>query len=175
MVYLLKYLCYGHGACLVNWIVEEKFWLIRVCAMFHLVHLCCTSCCKSHCTHSNNQSPVSLLSYDINACQISAWVSALRCQFLSLVSSFCQVSCPELCGITLKTATQILELWMIASLIYILNILNHALASFTIYGKYIFFSGMWLLSGGLARMVLVDCEQNEECCSLTISGMYILF
>lgn len=99
MVYLLKYLCYGHGACLVNWIVEEKFWLIKVGAMFHLVHLCCTSCCKSHCTHSNNQSPVSLLSYDINACQISAWVSALRCQFLSLVLSFCQVSCPELCGI----------------------------------------------------------------------------
>eukprot|EP00268_Persea_americana_P036026 TRINITY_DN35516_c0_g1_i1.p1 TRINITY_DN35516_c0_g1~~TRINITY_DN35516_c0_g1_i1.p1 ORF type:complete len:2020 (+),score=353.46 TRINITY_DN35516_c0_g1_i1:707-6061(+) len=30
-------------------------------------------------------------------------------------------------------------------------------------------NGMWLLSGGLARMVLVDCEQNEECCSLTIS------
>ncbi|XP_077246551.1 nucleoporin (DUF3414) isoform X2 [Tasmannia lanceolata] len=30
-------------------------------------------------------------------------------------------------------------------------------------------SGTWLLSGGLARMLLVDCEQNEDCCSLTIS------
>ncbi|XP_058098868.1 uncharacterized protein LOC131243494 isoform X2 [Magnolia sinica] len=27
----------------------------------------------------------------------------------------------------------------------------------------------WLLSGGLARMLLYDCEQNGECCSLTIS------
>ncbi|KAJ4965226.1 hypothetical protein NE237_017075 [Protea cynaroides] len=30
-------------------------------------------------------------------------------------------------------------------------------------------SGMWLLSGGLARMLLIDCEQNEDCCPLTIS------
>lgn len=32
-------------------------------------------------------------------------------------------------------------------------------------------SGTWLLSGGLARMLLTDCEQTEECCQLTISGM----
>ncbi|XP_010261283.1 PREDICTED: uncharacterized protein LOC104600140 [Nelumbo nucifera] len=30
-------------------------------------------------------------------------------------------------------------------------------------------SGRWCLSGGLARMLLIDCEQNEECCQLTIS------
>ncbi|XP_043708822.1 uncharacterized protein LOC122658035 isoform X2 [Telopea speciosissima] len=30
-------------------------------------------------------------------------------------------------------------------------------------------SGMWLLSGGLARMLLIDCEQNEDCCPMTIS------
>ncbi|OVA06310.1 hypothetical protein BVC80_8889g25 [Macleaya cordata] len=32
-------------------------------------------------------------------------------------------------------------------------------------------SGAWLLSGGLARMLLLDCDQTEECCHLTISGM----
>ncbi|XP_026395785.1 uncharacterized protein LOC113290379 isoform X2 [Papaver somniferum] len=30
-------------------------------------------------------------------------------------------------------------------------------------------SGTWLLSGGLARMLLIDCEQTEECCQLTLS------
>ncbi|XP_042495006.1 uncharacterized protein LOC122074223 [Macadamia integrifolia] len=30
-------------------------------------------------------------------------------------------------------------------------------------------SGMWLLSGGLARMLLIDCEQNEDSCPLAIS------
>ncbi|KAI3989451.1 hypothetical protein MKX01_022726 [Papaver californicum] len=30
-------------------------------------------------------------------------------------------------------------------------------------------SGTWLLSGGLARMLLIDCEQTEECCLLTLS------
>ncbi|KAF5200472.1 nucleoporin, partial [Thalictrum thalictroides] len=30
-------------------------------------------------------------------------------------------------------------------------------------------SGMWLLSGGLARMLSIDAEQTEDCCSLTLS------
>ncbi|XP_068323186.1 uncharacterized protein [Pyrus communis] len=30
-------------------------------------------------------------------------------------------------------------------------------------------SGTWFLSGKLAKMLLIDCEQNDSCCSLTIS------
>ncbi|KAL5706010.1 hypothetical protein ACHQM5_024227 [Ranunculus cassubicifolius] len=30
-------------------------------------------------------------------------------------------------------------------------------------------SGMWMLSDGLTRMLLFDCEQTEGCCSLTLS------
>lgn len=30
-------------------------------------------------------------------------------------------------------------------------------------------SGSWLLSGKLAKMLLIDCEQNDNCCQLTIS------
>ncbi|XP_048429704.1 uncharacterized protein LOC103966258 isoform X1 [Pyrus x bretschneideri] len=29
--------------------------------------------------------------------------------------------------------------------------------------------GTWFLSGKLAKMLLIDCEQNDSCCSLTIS------
>ncbi|CBI37915.3 unnamed protein product, partial [Vitis vinifera] len=31
--------------------------------------------------------------------------------------------------------------------------------------------GSWLLSGKLAKMLLIDCEQNDNCCQLTISGI----
>lgn len=41
----------------------------------------------------------------------------------------------------------------------------------TIYSVFIcgYFSGSWLLSGRLSKMLLIDCEQND--CQLTLSGM----
>ena len=30
-------------------------------------------------------------------------------------------------------------------------------------------SGSWLLYGKLAKMLLIDCEQNDNCCQVTIS------
>ncbi|KAB2602437.1 nucleoporin NUP188-like protein [Pyrus ussuriensis x Pyrus communis] len=34
--------------------------------------------------------------------------------------------------------------------------------------------GTWFLSGKLAKMLLIDCEQNDSCCSLTISGYCLI-
>ncbi|CAA0807688.1 Protein of unknown function (DUF3414 [Striga hermonthica] len=34
-------------------------------------------------------------------------------------------------------------------------------------------SGSWLLSGRLAKMLLIDCEQSD--CSMTVAGMYLIY
>lgn len=43
------------------------------------------------------------------------------------------------------------------------------------WGVHFFFSGTWLLSGGLPRMLLVDGGESEECLPLTTSGTFSSF